>query len=427
MANAAGKTLVGFGFGPIQSGLFLYEAARSGNFSRYVVAEIDGELVKAVRDSGGIYTLNIACADRIERVSVGGVELYNPREPADREAVIAAIGQADEMATALPSVNFFDSPEPWCVARMLADGLSRRKAKKQAIIYAAENHNRAAEILVEDIQRHAPGAMENVQALNTVIGKMSGVIADEDMRRRIGLVTMTPRTPRAILVEEFNRILISRITLPGFRRGIEVFVEKDDLLPFEEAKLHGHNAIHAMIGFLADLKGLTTMAEAARDQSIMGPARAAFLDEAGSALIRRHAPLHDPLFTVDGFRAFGEDLLDRMTRPYLNDLVARVIRDPMRKLGYEDRLYGTMHLALEYGIRPVNLARGAAAAVLSLIKHRAQIKEPMPPLPTSEEDLTAEDLRRVLGHIWEGKTDEHAEALIELTWRAIEARRGGGW
>ena len=54
------NTFVGFGFGPIQSALFLFEAFMSGNFSRYVVAEVDAELVKAVRENGGAYAINIA-------------------------------------------------------------------------------------------------------------------------------------------------------------------------------------------------------------------------------------------------------------------------------------------------------------------------------------------------------------------------------
>jgi len=39
----------GFGFGPIQAGLFVKEAFQSGNFARIVAAEIDTELVGAVR------------------------------------------------------------------------------------------------------------------------------------------------------------------------------------------------------------------------------------------------------------------------------------------------------------------------------------------------------------------------------------------
>ncbi len=248
---------------------------------------------------------------------------------------------------------------------------------------------------------------------------MSCVITDAASIRSLGLVTMTPVTPRAILVEEFNRILISRITLPGFRRGIEVLSEKDDLLPFEEAKLYGHNAIHALIGYLADLRGLPTMADAAHHADIMAIARKAFLDESGRALIAQYSGLNDPLFTTDGFRAYADDLLDRMVRPNLNDLVSRVIRDPARKLGYDDRLYGTMRLALRHGIQPVNLAKGAAAAVVSLIRRRDSAIPSGIPLPMSLSDLTEESLRTLLNHLWAGKTDSHADDLVRLTWEGL--------
>ena len=45
----AGHVFTGFGFGPIQGGLLVAEAFGSGNFERLVIAEIDGELVEAVR------------------------------------------------------------------------------------------------------------------------------------------------------------------------------------------------------------------------------------------------------------------------------------------------------------------------------------------------------------------------------------------
>jgi mannitol-1-phosphate 5-dehydrogenase len=412
------KTFVGFGFGPIQSALFLFEAWQSGHFARYVVAEIDPVLVRAVRDNGGAYTVNIARPDRIDQVTVRGVELYNPRETADREKILAAVAGADELATALPSINFYDSGGEACVAAMLAKGLSQRATSEPAILYAAENHNHAAEILGEKVRGHAPAALDNVQLLNTVIGKMSGVITEPDIMQRMRLAAVTPETPRAILVEEFNRILISRITLSGVRRGIEVFVEKDDLLPFEEAKLYGHNAIHALIGYLADLKGLSTMAEAGRHPDIMGIARAAFIDESGAALIRRHAALSDPLFTPAGYREYADDLLARMIRLNLSDLVSRVIRDPVRKLGYDDRLYGTMRLTLQHGIEPASLAIGAAAAVLSLLKHRDTSTANLP-LPSPGAGLTEQSLSALLRSIWPESLDAHADHLIQLTWSAM--------
>ena len=170
---------------------------------------------------------------------------------------------------------------------------------------------------------------------------------------------------RAFLVEEFNRILISKVELPEFERGLQVFTEKEDLLPFEEAKLYGHNAVHALMGYLAARRGYEFMSEVAEDAWLMDLARAAFLKESGPALMARHRGV-DPLFTPSGYRAYAEDLLVRMVNPYLRDRVERVVRDTRRKLGWEDRLVGTMRLALDAGIEPRCFALGAAAAFESL-------------------------------------------------------------
>ncbi len=359
-----GKTFVGFGFGPIQSGLFVYEAMRSGNFGRMVVAEIDAAVAGAIRAAEGFSRINVAHKDGITTERVGPVELLNPAVEADRIRLIAAIADADELATALPSVEFYGKGGAASVACLLAQGMRNATQDRQQILYAAENHNHAAEILREEVAKAIGGPVpERVQFLNTVIGKMSGIIADEAEQQRLGLAPLAPGIPRAVLVEEFNRILISRIRVPGFSRGIAVFEEKTDLLPFEEAKLYGHNAIHALLGYLAHERGYRTMAEAGKDAGLMKLARDAFLLEAGVGLIHRHRGI-DPLFTSPGFQTYADDLLARMTNPFLSDSVARVIRDPYRKLGWDDRLVGAMRLALEAGVKPVRLAAGVRAALL---------------------------------------------------------------
>ena len=402
------KTFVGFGFGPIQSGLFLFEAFKSGSFDRLVVSEVDADLVDAVRRCGGRYVVNVAHQDRIEAVVIEGVELLNPTVADDRDRLVEAVRGADEMATALPSVDFYDRGGTTSVVSLLAEGCT---PGTERIIYAAENNNYAAEILRDCVARHSAAfPFEQTAILDTVIGKMSQVVSDLD---DMSMAPMVDNGNRAILVEAFNRILVSKITVPGCTRGIEVFEEKEDLLPFEEAKLYGHNAIHALMAYLGAAAGYSYIAELRRDETIMAIARRAFLDESGVALCRRHAALNDPLFTSDGYRAYADDLLDRMTNPNLNDAIARVARDPARKLSYSDRLFGTMRVALDQDTQPTNLAAGAAAGVLFLLGERGHLTAQMP---------RSDDVARVLAELWQDQeTDAHKERLVQLIGEAMPA------
>lgn len=406
------RTFVGIGFGPIQSGLFLLEAYASGNFSRYVVAEVDSTLVGAVRQNGGAYFINVAYPDRIERTRVAAVELYDPAQSEDREALVRAIAEASEVATALPSVECYDNGQASAPAALLAEGISRRSGES-LLIYAAENHNHAAELLERSVRARAPsGPLDAIQFVNTVIGKMSGVVHSDEQIRHLGLETLTPATNRAVLVEAFNRILISHVDLPRFRRGIEVFIEKEDLLPFEHAKLYGHNAVHALVGYLAQRRKLDTMADALRDERLAQLARDAFLNESGAALIAKHGGVGDSLFTPAGYAQYADDLLRRMGNPYLHDQVARVIRDPRRKLGWHDRLVGTMRLALEQGIAPEHFALGAAAAALHLAE------------TTGRTVHRRNDLEQLLDEVWGEQACSARRTLMEAIGSAMNRLAG---
>lgn len=354
-------TFVGFGFGPIQAGLMLYEAQQSGNFSHFAVAEVDQPLVDAVHRNGDTVTINIAGETGIRRMNLREVRLLNPRVGADRKEIVAAIRSAAELATAIPSVELYGAGGDASVAALLAEGATGERAR---VLYAAENNNYAASRLTSEMARRSPRREPSgLQALDTVIGKMSGVITTAEEMRLLGIAPLVPGLDKCVLVEEFNRILISRITLPGFTRGIRVFEEKDDLIPFEEAKLYGHNAVHALIGYVGKLRGHRFMSSIREDGELFALGRRAFLEESGPALIRRHGGTGDPLFTAAGYEAYADDLLRRMTNPFLHDDVERIIRDPGRKLGWNDRFFGTMRAALEAGIQPTALALGAAAAV----------------------------------------------------------------
>jgi len=370
------RTFVGFGFGAIQAGLFLYEAQASGGFDRLVVAEVLPDVVSSVRAAGGRCRVNIARSDRVEVAEIGPIEILDPAVEDDRHVLVQAIAEAQEIATAVPSVSFFKSSSPGSIHRLLARGLTEksRRAGPRAVVYTAENHNQAAEILQDLTWEEIPHESRKqvsgwVRFLNTVIGKMSGTVADPRQITEAGLVTVTDADTRAFLVEEFNRILISRIDFgPGakaFRRGITAFTEKQHLLPFEEAKLYGHNATHALAAYLAQLRGIVRIADLRHFPALIHFLREAFLEESGRSLIARHVGV-DPLFTAEGYRAYAEDLLERMVNPYLRDTADRVGRDPRRKLGWDDRLVGTIRLALGQGIGPWRYSVGAAAALACL-------------------------------------------------------------
>ncbi len=198
---------------------------------------------------------------------------------------------------------------------------------------------------------------------------MSGGAAADEL-----LAPITPGGTRAFLVEEFNRILIGRVHFAesgaeseaGFVRGIQVFAEKDDLLPFEEAKLYGHNAMHALAAYLGAVAGKQVMSELMAVPDLLAFVRGAVLKEPGMALLRKYATLGDPLFTTDGFAAYVDDLIVRMVNPFLSDAIERVGRDPQRKLAWDDRLIGAMRLALDNGVTPNRFAVGAAAALRQL-------------------------------------------------------------
>ncbi len=432
MALTGRRTFAGFGFGAIQAGLFLHEAYRSGGFRRLVVAEVQPEVVHAVRRSQGWFSVNIAHFDRVETAGIGPLEILDPACPHDRIRHIEALAEAEEIATAVPSVRHYVSDGPGSIHRLLAEGLRQKAANEgpRAVIYAAENHNHAAEILEDAVfALIPPGERESVRAqvrfLNTVIGKMSGIVADPVELAEQGLTPVSQGLARAFLVESFNRILISRIRFgqapgtPLFQRGIAVFQEKDDLLPFEEAKLYGHNATHALAAYLGAARGAQRIADLRSFPGVMRFLRAAFLEESGEALNRKHRGV-DPLFTTEGYREYADDLLARMVNPYLQDTIERVGRDPERKLGWDDRLTGTVRLALRQGLRPWRYALGIASAATIMNCGDRPAAESLDPLwapasPESEERTAVLNLvegARLRLHRWRdsGFRDEFLEA-----------------
>ncbi len=357
---------VGFGFGAIQGGLFLPAAFSANAYSRLVVSEIDQQIVDQVRKTRGTYFCNIAESDGVRVQKIEGVEIYNPRVPLDRVKLVQAIAEAKEMCTALPSFKLYDSKQD-SVAKIIADGLKIKLDQADlpsAVIYAAENDARAASRLRSACGQYLGNLSEQrVVFSETVIAKMCSVVTDSNRIKEENLAPIGNGFPKAFLVEAFNEIMIEEKIPDNFTRGLSQFHTKPELEPFAITKFLGHNAVHALLGYLSKERGIVYMHEAGLRNDLIETVKTAFVEEVGVGLCREFSQVDDPLFTPTGFKDYAEDAVFRMINPFLRDPVDRVTRDPVRKLGWEDRLLGSMKLACEAGVEPRILSKGAALAL----------------------------------------------------------------
>ena len=359
------STFVGFGFGAIQGGLFLPEAYISKNFDRLVVSEIDEEAVGHLMQANGSYSFNIAESSGLRKETICGIEILNPLIPEDRKELVSAIAESQEICTALPSFKLYDYGNA-SVAKLIGEGIKRKLESPDmpnAVIYAAENDASAADKLRQACHQYAPVIPdEKIVFSETVIAKMCSVVTDRNRISTEGLVTLVDGLDKAILVEAFDQIFIEHKSPKQFNRGLSKFHTKSDLEPYAITKFLGHNAIHALLGYFARNEGILYMHELSKRMDLIETVKSSFINEVGVGLIHEYGHLDDSLFTDRGFHDYVEDALTRMINPFLRDPIARVTRDPVRKLGWDDRLIGSMKLAIAAGVEPRILARGVAIA-----------------------------------------------------------------
>ena len=339
------KTFIGIGAGPIQTGIYVAGAA-DGGFDRIVLAEVEPTLVAALKQHHSI-TVNTAEAERITTRTYENIEVFNPNDPNDLPQLIEIAKDALAFNTALPATKFYKFCAPWMKEAFAQNPAGRR------YIYTSENSTTAA----ADLKAAMGVEYPETYYLDTVIGKMSKVFAAGESE----LPTLTPGFAKGHLVEAFNTIYTS--SAPGIEEvGIQNLFAKADLVPFEEAKLYGHNANHLLLALLAAERGCTSMSEAAKFPEIVEYTLQALLQESGAALCKKYAGV-DEYFEPANWEAWARELVRRMISPLLSDAIARVARDLTRKLGWEDRLIGAIRLCQAQGVPCPRLLHGAQIAL----------------------------------------------------------------
>jgi len=110
-----------------------------------------------------------------------------------------------------------------------------------------------------------------------------------------------------------------------------------------------------MTAYLGALAGHKTVKDAIDDEVICSQVKQA-MQESGEVLINRYG------FERDSHNAYIEKIIGRFANPYLHDEIDRVGRQPIRKLGANDRLVKPLLGTIEYATANDMLLKGIAAA-----------------------------------------------------------------
>ncbi len=341
VTNREMKKAVQFGAGNIGRGFLGQLFFESGYETVFI--DIDEFLVSELNRCRS-YPLQIV-GDNPGELLIEKVRAVNGR---DIRAVAEEISGAHIMATAV-GVGALRS-----VAPLIARGMEERaklKVKEPVNLIIAENLLQSASVIkgyiFEDIaDTYKAYAEEHLGLVASVISRMVPVVPEEMRKKNI----------LSVMAEEYAILPVDR---RGFKKDVPFLkgmVAYDNLKAYEERKLFIHNCGHAIAAYLGYLHGYRYIYEAISDEKIREKVTGA-LRESGQALIKKHG------FSAEKQEAHINDLLRRFGNVALRDTVARVGKDPLRKLGPQDRLIGAAKLALEYGIKPAYLSGGIVAAL----------------------------------------------------------------
>ncbi|HYM45169.1 MAG TPA: hypothetical protein VES65_03290 [Solirubrobacteraceae bacterium] len=133
------------------------------------------------------------------------------------------------------------------------------------------------------------------------------------------------------------------------------YVDEEELDNQWRAKLYIHNTPHCIAAYLGSVRGVSYLHEAMDHPRIHAVVQGV-MDEMARMLELRYR-------MNQGFvRWYSGKELRRFSNTLLYDPVARVAREPFRKLAHNDRLIGAAELCLSCGVVPENVILGIMAA-----------------------------------------------------------------
>ena len=378
------QTAVIFGAGNVGRGFLGQLFSESGY--EVVFVDVDEALVRGLAQRGR-YTIRLVDNDWLEEVTVTPVGALLA---SDADAVAQAVASAGIAATAVGvrALPF--------VAPLVAAGIVQRAAagvEDPLNIIICENLKDAAATFRSMVEQHLPAGLHpylrsHIGFVDTVIGRMVPPPTPE----------LHAEDPTLIAVEPYKELPVDRAGLIGPAPQV-VGLEVCDRFPaYTARKLYIHNCGHAVLAYLGYLAGHEYGYQALADPSIRRSFEAA-LAESRAGIVAAYSV--DPAW-LDVHIA---DLTLRFANRALGDTVLRLGRDPLRKLGPDDRLIGAARLAERAGVTPDALSRAIAAAY--------RFDDPRDPLAVAlQERLAVAGFDAVLAAVSGIQPDEPLAALV---------------
>lgn len=326
-----------FGAGNIGRG-FIGKLLADSNI-HVTFADVNKEVVEALKERQSYVVKVVGSEVKEEQVSnVTAVDSTSAE-------ILDLIASVDMITTAVgPNVLKL-------IARTIADGIQLRFEQKNFSplnIIACENMVKGTTFLKDEIMQYLPEDMH--AQVNKHIG-----FPDSAVDRIVPPAEAGTTDPLAVTVETFSEWIVDKTLFVGEIPDIAGMELTDNLMAFIERKLFTLNTGHLMTAYLGALSDYKTIREAIEAPEIRTQVKQA-MQESGAVLIKRYD------FDPDTHAAYIEKILGRFANPYLVDEIDRVGREPIRKLGPNDRLVKPLLGTIEYGLPNETILKGIAAA-----------------------------------------------------------------
>lgn len=326
---------VHFGAGNIGRGfigLLLHEAGYE-----VVFADVNSELISALGAASSYKVIEVGEGARTHTVTRFRA-VDSAQSP---ESLAVELATADIVTTAVGSnvLRF--------VAPVIAAALRDRPAASSAlIVMACENAINATDLLRDEIAQQL-GDDERARVLDRA------VFANTAVDR---IVPAQNVDSLDVTVEPYFEWVIDATPFEGATPDIPGARFVDGLDAYIERKLFTVNTGHATIAYHGFVVGASALADALAHPTVHSAVREV-LGETRQLLVAKHG------FGPHEQEEYIERILARFSNPRLPDTVERVGRQPLRKLGRNERFISPAAQLADRGIAPVALLGAVGAAL----------------------------------------------------------------